>query len=199
MNYRFGYGLEEKKAQRVLVCARNKDIKKLKQLLKDLKCTDLFQREKNPIIILAVECDHETVNFLQVNFNANINPIIFGYAMANEDEKVNELLKAYANPNYAILGYAYKNNHDKVEFMLGKGGNNDAVEGKGLARIGSTLSDYYLDAHAKEGYMNLVNHYLDNTYKYNIKSYPKLLSVFFTHEIKLAFIFKLRKINFTSG
>lgn len=52
---------------------QNKDA--LNALLIELNCSDLFSYERNPIIILAEQCNHVTVDFLKKEFDATLIPL----------------------------------------------------------------------------------------------------------------------------
>ncbi|KTD64957.1 hypothetical protein [Legionella shakespearei] len=58
--------------------------------------------------------NHDMVLHYEQQYEAELGPIVFGYAMANNHEKVEEY-RAYVDINFIVQGYVFAGNHDKVK------------------------------------------------------------------------------------
>ncbi len=91
-----------------LICefAKQKNVIALKDYINKEISINFMEGLFSPVMFLAVQEEHEAVDFLITQFSASIDHAVFGYALANNKEKVDELIAEGADKKFALYGYA---------------------------------------------------------------------------------------------
>lgn len=124
--------LDTKKSLRDTIYHLTKDRNhtELSKLVDAGLCLGIIENHYNAIMLLAMENDIASVEYLIENFDGNINNAVFGYALGGFKNQVQDLLNRNASKNHAVRGFAIKQDVEAVEDLLDDGANiNDAVWG----------------------------------------------------------------------
>lgn len=107
-----------------------KDFGPIRQLIDSGIPLIIQQGIHTPCSLVAMEKNHEAVNWLlDIVSKARIpggeynqiNQAMYGYAIAGEDDKVDDLRNKGGNIDYALEGYGIAGRHEKVDEFIGYG------------------------------------------------------------------------------
>src|SRR3990167_980545 len=101
--------------------AKEKNAKKLSEIVNSEVCIDVFNGIYTPVMFLAKSGEFEAVAFLIEQYNANKRDAIQGYAIGGFTNKVNEFLKDSEDMDdydAVIRGYAVSGNFPTVKILI---------------------------------------------------------------------------------
>lgn len=113
--------------QQIYDAAKQKNKSALQRLVEAGYCLEITRHSQSPAGLLALEGDHDSVNFLKNEFKVDIDFILKAYALAGDTERSIELMRAGANPSQAGMSFAERNNGDMVAFCELQGAANTYI------------------------------------------------------------------------